>query len=272
MGQASLAHAANTVASWCGLRDVSHLNRQALSLEAGLPDGIADLFVLFGGGVVGTVEALAHAMDQEVARTYAIVGGRGRATYWLDQAMEREVAAWPADGAHPASHPGIDSEAEMLNALLERRHARSADLLEKLSTNCGNNISNLLDLLEGSGQAPKSIILCQDAIMQRRMDTTWRRQVADRPHFQGAEVINWAAYQATLTTQNGKLVWEHAPESIWPIGTYLNMLAGEVTRLTDDEQGYGPRGQDFLIHIDVPLEVAQDATTLTEYVRDGHFC
>lgn len=270
MSQPSLAAAANTVAGWCGLRDVSSLDRQALSMEAGIPGGVADLFVLFGGGVIGTVETLALAMAQGVARTFAIVGGRGRATYWLDQAMEQEVATWATGETAAMPRPGIDNEADMLDALLRHRHARCADLLERRSTNCGNNITYLLDLLEESNEVPTSVIISQDAIMQRRMDATWRRQVADRPPFQDTKVVNWSAYQAALTAHNGRLAWEHAPEGMWPIDTYLGMLSGEVTRLTDNEQGYGPRGQDFLVHVDVPQEVSHAAATLIGHSAHGH--
>ncbi|MBR1829101.1 MAG: hypothetical protein IJ781_06270 [Atopobiaceae bacterium] len=259
---AAVADAANTVAAWCAMRDVSHLDRPSLCEEADISQGIADLFVLFGSGVTGLVDTLALAMSQGVAHRYAIVGGRGRATYWLDQAMEQEVANWPKDIAPAAPQPGIDSEAEMLNELLQRRHARSADFLERASTNCGNNISNLLDLLEESGIVPTSIILSQDAIMQRRMDATWRRQVADRPTFQKTKVINWAAYGAVLTEHDGDLAWERAPEGIWPINVYLDMLAGEVSRLTDDEQGYGPLGKDFVCHVNIPQAVLSSAALL----------
>ena len=258
MGEAAtVARAANVLARWCALRDVSALGRGALREEAGLPEGVADLFVLFGGGVTGTVETLAAAMHAGVARRYAIVGGRGHATYWLDQAMERL-----REGCDALPKPGVASEAEMLDALLFARHGLHADLLETRSTNCGNNITYLLDLLEGEGRVPTSVILCQDAVMQRRMDVTLRRQVADRPAFAGTHVINWPAYEAELTREDGELAWRKAPEGIWPMEKYLQLLLGEVARLTDDEQGYGPCGRDFVVHVDVPAEVQAAAATL----------
>lgn len=73
-----------------------------------------------------------------------------------------------------------------------------------------------------------------------------------------------------LTAHNGRFAWEHAPEGIWPIDTYLGMLSGEVTRLTDNEQGYGPRGQDFLVHVDAPQEVSHAAATLIGHSAHGH--
>ena len=91
--------------------------------------------------------------------------------------------------------------------------------------------------------------------MQRRMDATWQRQVCDRPRFSATRVLNWASYQAELTAGEGGLTWAKAPEGIWSIDKYLQLLMGEVARLTDDAQGYGPNGRDFVVHVEVPSEV-----------------
>lgn len=258
MGEATkVVDAANELARWCAQRDVSAMCREALRNEANLADGKAGLFVLFGGGVTGTVETLAAAIRAGVARRYAIVGGRGHATSWLDQAVERLRATGEA-----LPTPGVASEAEMLDALLAARYGLRADLLETRSTNCGNNITHLLDLLEGEGRVPASVILCQDAVMQRRMDVTWKRQVAERPMFAETLVINWPAYKAELACEGDHLVWQCAPEGIWPMERYLQLLLGEVARLTDDEDGYGPHGRDFVVHVDVPAEVQAAAARL----------
>lgn len=252
-----VAQAANVLARWCAQRDVSALTREALIDQAEIPEGQADLFVLFGGGVTGTVETLAAAMRSRVARRYAIVGGRGHATYWLDRAIGR---LREEDGSLPI--PGVASEAEMLDALLFARYGLRADFLETRSTNCGNNITYLLDLLEGEDGVPASVILSQDAVMQRRMDVTWKRQVMDRSPFAGTQVINWPSYDAELACDGGRLVWRQAPEGIWLMEKYLQLLMGEVGRLTDDEHGYGPRGRDFVVHVDVPAEVRAAADVL----------
>lgn len=210
-----IAQNANRIARWCGVRDAGGLGdlARAATLREDEP---ADLFVLFGGGVIGLTDVLARAMQADVARRYAIVGGRGHATYWLDQAYEREQAQWDnARTDDPA--PYVASEAEMLNAVLRHRHGRAADLLERRSTNCGNNITYLLDLLEEERTIPACVILCQDAAMQRRMDATWRRQALERPHFSATRMLNWAAYEAELAAVDGRLVWAKAPEGIWSI-------------------------------------------------------
>lgn len=265
----AVAEAANTIARWLGVRDVHALTRVALRCEEGIPEGKADLFVLFGGGVTGSVDVLAGAIQMGVARRYAIVGGRGHSTYWLDQAMERELPTRD-DARCTRPRPGIESEAEMLAALLEKRHGLHVDLLETLSTNCGNNITYLFDLLDEVGLQPKSVILCQDATMQRRMDATWRRQAQDREAFARTRLVNWASYRAELTWRDGCLAWAHAPEGIWEVDRYLDLLLGEVVRLSDDERGYGPRGSGFVVHVDVPDEVRQAAELIRASIgQDG---
>ncbi|MBQ6524887.1 MAG: YdcF family protein [Atopobiaceae bacterium] len=262
-----VAAAANTIAAWLGCRDVSELSCAALRDEAGLADGCADWFVLFGGGVIGSADALAEAMRTGVAHRYAIVGGRGHATYWLDESMKSELEHWD-DDICPPPVPGEASEAEMLATILAQRHGLTPDLLETRSTNCGNNITYLMDLLEG-GEAPTSIILSQDAAMQRRMGATWARQAADRPRYLGTRVVEWATWRAELSLADGQLGYVRCPRGMWPLDTYLGLLMGDVERLADDEGGYGPRGRDFLVHVDVPQQVQAAYTELRGLLGSG---
>jgi hypothetical protein len=45
---------------------------------------------------------------------------------------------------------------------------------------------------------------------------------------------------------------------VWSMRRFTALLLGEMGRLHDDEQGYGPRGADFIDHVDIPSDV-QDA-------------
>lgn len=42
---------------------------------------------------------------------------------------------------------------------------------------------------------------------------------------------------------------------MWDIHRYLSLLMGEIVRLQDNEEGYGPKGKNFLDHIDIPQDV-----------------
>lgn len=44
---------------------------------------------------------------------------------------------------------------------------------------------------------------------------------------------------------------------MWPLDRYVSLLMGEIPRLTDDPNGYGPAGRGFIAHVEVPAEVAK---------------
>lgn len=126
----------------------------------------------------------------------------------------------------------------------------NADALETQSTNCGNNITYLLELLEREKIPCRSIILCQDATMQCRMEMGLRKY---RP--QGMEIINYAAYQAEVMAQGSQLTYRESIPGMWTVDRYVNLLMGEIPRLTDNAAGYGPNGKNYIAHDDIPPEV-----------------
>ena len=66
------------------------------------------------------------------------------------------------------------------------------------------------------------------------------------------KIINYAPIIPKLNS-DGTI--ENDTPYLWE-GTRLYELAlGEVYRLRDDENGYGPKGKGFLRHVDVPEEV-----------------
>lgn len=148
------AEAINTLGCFCGKRDVEELTPAALKRVFGIEQ--ADVMVLFGGSILAGGDVLACAMEEKIARRYVIVGGRGHTTETLCRQMEREISGLRTDGL---------SEAELFQAYLKEKYGREADWLETESTNCGNNITYLLELLKAKKFAWKSIILCQDATM-----------------------------------------------------------------------------------------------------------
>ena len=104
----------NTIADFCAPRDV-----------------------LFGGSILAGGDVLAEAIRNKIARTYVIVGGVGHTTATLRQRVHAE---------YPAIETTDLPEAEVFQRYLRTVHGCKADLLETASTNCGNNISCLLEL------------------------------------------------------------------------------------------------------------------------------
>lgn len=42
---------------------------------------------------------------------------------------------------------------------------------------------------------------------------------------------------------------------MWKVERYVNLLMGEIPRLTDNENGYGPNGKNFIAHVEIPENV-----------------
>ena len=120
-------------------------------------------------------------------------------------------------------------------AYLRREHGIEEVLLERRSSNCGENVVRARDLVRGAGLAPASVALVQDPTMQRRMDAVFRLVWPD------AVAVNRPG------PRRGRFAWPH--------DRWVALVMGEVPRLRDDADGYGPRGRGFQAHVDVPPEV-----------------
>ena len=142
------------------------------------------------------------------------------------------------------------SEAEILNAYLKEKYNLAADYLECRSTNCGNNITYLLDLLEHEKIDYQSIIFCQDATMQERMDAGLRKYLSKEK-----KIINFAAYHAEVTVKEEQLTFKQKLHGMWAMERYISLLMGEIPRLTDNATRYGPKGKNYIAHVEIPTKV-----------------
>ena len=84
--------------------------------------------------------------------------------------------------------------------------------------------------------------------MQLRMCATLLKHRPD------LKIVNYAAYKAQITPD---LAYAESIPGMWPIDRFVSLLMGEVKRLTDTPDGYGPRGKDFITHVDIPKEVKE---------------
>lgn len=239
VGLERVAQDINTLASFLGMRDVPTLSRNAFVACYGFEQ--ADVMALFGGSILAGGDVLADAMCAGVARTYVIVGGAGHTTETF-RARVRELCP-ELEFADDAT------EAQIFSSYLSHVHGLEADFLETRSTNCGNNITYLRNLLSEKGISCKSLILSQDATMQRRMVAEVEKEMS------GVLPIAFATYAVRVVVRDDELAFDHSPLGMWNMRRYLTLLMGEIPRLTDDENGYGPRGQGFLVHVDIPDEV-----------------
>lgn len=236
-----MAEQVNTLARFLGRRDVPKLTRECLMSRYGFPQ--ADVMVLFGGSVLEGGRVLADAMRAGVAKRYVIVGGAGHTTETLRTSMQESC---------PEIETAGRTESEIFASYLKQYHGLVPDALECRSTNCGNNITYLLELLQKRAFPHTSVILCQDATMQLRMDAGARKFFP-----QGTTIINYAAYGQEVVADGDGLRYTRSVWGMWDMERYLTLLMGEIPRLRDDAEGYGPNGKGYIAHVDIPADVIQ---------------
>ncbi|MDH2692737.1 hypothetical protein QDX80_23695, partial [Escherichia coli] len=87
-------------------------------------------------------------------------------------------------------------------------------------------------------------------------------------------IINYAAYTAEVIVREQELAYESDIFGMWDVERYITLLMGEIPRLSDDGDGYGPLGKNFIAHVDVPNEVKTAFLELkqeyTEMVREAN--
>lgn len=231
-----MAEDMNTIGRFCGVRDVEELTSEQLYQKFGIAQ--ADVMVLYGGSILCGGDVMAQAMKNGIAKKYVIAGGAGHTTETLRVKMHEEFP-----DISTAGRP----EADIFAEYIKYRYDLEADYLETESTNAGNNITFVLELLKEKNISFNSIIIMQDGAIQRRMDACLRKYVE-----KDINIINYAVYQADVVVKNNELVYEDEIFGMWEIKRYLSLLLGEIQRLTNDENGYGPLGKDFNVHVDIP--------------------
>ncbi|MDF7659563.1 YdcF family protein [Erwiniaceae bacterium L1_54_6] len=227
----------NTLAQWLAL---DHMPQQG-TLEA-------DLAILAGHAVLPNIEGVV-ALAKKYQLPLLISGGIGHSTPLLAQMM----------AAHPLYrqiNTQGKSEAAMLGDIARVFAALPDDqlLLEEQSRNCGENAAFSQQLLDAEQWQPQRVILVQDPLMQRRTWETFRWQWRDRAD--APEFISWPVFIPQVIIDSGMLrITGAPPQGLWSMERFLSLLMGEVQRLRDDENGYGPRGKGFFGHVDVPEAV-----------------
>ncbi|KAF2225784.1 hypothetical protein BDZ85DRAFT_258075 [Elsinoe ampelina] len=248
---ARLADAINLLVEYLARADVQNIGAQ---------DAV-DCIVICASQVLAQAEILFRALENNPAlsKTVVIAGGIGHSTQ----------AIYDAVASHTDYHIVADDvqglpEARVVGILLERFFdmpqitSRGCRLLfEDESTNCGANASQTRKVLEATGiPTPRTCIVIQDPTMLRRTLASFDKVYEDSdrpPRFLGCPTF---IPRVVATATGIAYDYPHLPtRHLWPLERFLDLLAGEIPRLRDDENGYGPRGKGFIKHVDVPHDV-----------------
>ncbi len=249
--------AVNNIAAYLARRDVDMLS--AASLHELTGKGQADLLILLGSAIPAAAVLAAKAYRDGVTRRILISGGRGHSTSYLIENMTHPRYRQWLDGT------GDRSEAEILAPILYHHGVPREDvLLETESIHCGDNAAQSLDVIRNTGIKADTVLLIQDPTMQRRSHAAFEKVWQGR----GTCFVSYAPFvPRAFWDQGGWTVC--IPEDMdpaWEWARFLDLILGEIPRLRDDSGGYGPRGKDFIVHVDMPSRVIEDAASLT-----GHF-
>lgn len=238
----------NLHSAFLARRDVEELSVERLHKKYQI--NRAKLLILLGSSLPYSAEVAAQAYKEGIAKEIMIVGGIGHSTEYLKMTVKTH-SKYHKISVH--NKP----EAEIFKEILVSYEGipEEAILLENTSTNCGANAAEALKLLKRLNKHPDSIILIQDPTMQLRTDASFRKEWGEETD---TIFINYAPFIPALKYKNGALTIDpEKVEGLWDIERYVSLLLGEIPRLQDNENGYGPKGKGFIIHVDVPTEIEE---------------
>jgi uncharacterized SAM-binding protein YcdF (DUF218 family) len=236
----------NNIIRFLAIRDVAELSPEKLKKIAKVQ--AADLLILLGSSLIYTAELAAEVMKNGVAEKLMIVGGIGHSTSYLVQNINN----------HPV-YKDIKTEdraeADIFKDILVNYLGVDDKkiIIENKSTNCGSNAKEALKVIKELSLSIKSVILIQDPTMQLRSYASFRQEWKEE---KGVTFINYSPFIPILESAEGGACYkERTISGLWDMDRLLSLILGEIPRLQDDENGYGPKGKGFIAHIDIPQEV-----------------
>jgi len=206
------------------------------------------LLILLGNAILPVAERAFTVLSRGAVEKILIAGGIGHSTDLLYQAVKGHA------NYHVIATEGR-SEAAILHDIAVQFFAISPEqlLLETASTNCGDNAVQARRVLEQAGEPAARIILTQDPLMQRRTDASFRKVWQDRPEVQ---FINWPTFTPQIEQRGDGLAYRGETDaSLWSWPRFASLLLGEIPRLRNTVQGYGPLGKGFIAAVDIPPEI-----------------
>ncbi len=206
--------------------------------------------VLLGNQVIATLAAACTLMRRSPAAALLLSGGVGHSTPLLfDNLRHSAYGVLVQQGLLKKTM----AEAEMYAAVA--RHAfHIADsrlLIENRSRNSGENARFSLQMLKDQDNGPGPIVILQDPTMQRRSMLTWTREAEIAGA--NARTLSHAAFVPRVEPgPDGTVRLVGASgRGTWTLERFAGLILGEIERLHDDENGYGPKGRNFLPHVDI---------------------
>lgn len=219
--------------------------------------------VICASAVLYQAEQLFRVLEArpDLAKTVVLCGGIGHSTPLIYEAVSKS-SNYKALAKEVTCLP----EARVLEKIMNRFFDVSAItsegckiLIEDKSTNCGANASQSRKVLEESGvPTPKTCVVVQDPTMALRTVASFEKTYEDLeapPKF-----LSCPIFVPKMQLLDSELQYSVAdvPEiELWEISRFFDLIIGEIPRLRDDKEGYGPKGKAFIAHVEILVEVEE---------------
>ncbi|GMK58556.1 hypothetical protein CspeluHIS016_0505880 [Cutaneotrichosporon spelunceum] len=230
-------------------------------------DEAGTVFVLAGNAIMPLIYELFDHIDylqDEEPVTLVISGGIGHSTEYLYEAVahDKELRVIDTEGAAEA-----DVLFEVARKVFDIDYAIGNGnltlLLDPVSTNCGANAIESKRMLDERQIWPNKVFVVQDPTMHRRTLASFAKIYAEDPRAEGEgmpEIQGWTLQPKVVLGEDGTLEWNseeaHADE-LWQPARFVSLVLGEIPRLRDDKNGYGPNGSGYIAHVDIPRDVEE---------------
>lgn len=235
----------NNISRFLSKRDINELTCKALIDTFKITQ--VDMIIILGNAIPYISELAAKAYKSGLAKDIMIVGGIGHSTKYLIENVLQ-------DNRYKDINVKDKSEADILRQLIAKEEDIEPEkiIIENKSTNCGSNAYEALKLLKERKQIPKSIILIQDPTMQLRSHFSFLKEW----QLEKALIISYSPFIPQLKISANNYEFMNAGiKGLWTKDRFMDLIMGEIPRLRDDANGYGPNGKGFISHVDIPGEV-----------------
>lgn len=250
----------------CSPETVSDINALSEYLSDPQLDNLSsvppvDCIIICASQVLFGAETIFHTLEQKPDLTKCLVlcGGIGHSTKLLYAAVQQH----PRYSNLANSIEGLP-EARVLEKILDESFNRDKItaqgcqiLIEDQSTNCGQNALFSRRVLERAGfRDIKSCIINQDPTMMLRTKASFEMVYGDI--LSKVSFLSFPGFVPKVRlSDNGLLEYEHTDgvSGLWELDRLIELILGEIPRVRDDEEGYGPRGRGFIAHVDLPAAI-----------------
>lgn len=239
--QGKLNRAIDSVCAFLARRDLKALT--AAELESRVSTPFVDVIFCYGCDLTEVPECAADAYRKGLCKAILFSGGVGHGTQGLRENVKNKYGIDCSDGAEAVIM------AEIANRFLGV--PKQKIYIENRSTNSGENAKFSMNLLEKCAPASQSILLMQDPLMQRRSHLATVDPAGER------KLLSFAPF---IPRAEGLRPW--------PDKRFFDLILREIPRIYDDENGYGPRGKNFIPHEDIPGPVMQSYRYIREMMPE----